>query len=693
MACCGLLTIISCLLVSSGSGNTLQAQMVGSSGLSYEEVPYPRFMLYTGLTGNGWPLVEPLVPAGQCPVTGAQCRYNSDCAGALCSASAPNPTSPDNPLRTDVVAQFARFPLIVMPPTPSNDNRTELLSAIRTDNPGTHIMAYTIPTAGDCAVHYSPDDESFWLHTWETIASIEPNPDPVDECDYTGPGRLWLQNGEVASSDDASYGINVNFAYRTDHGDGTYSYPMSEALATMFFDDLYVPGRLDGVFLDVFCSGIQWINNGLSSKIDYARAGYADAASFYSGWTAGTLAFTTKLRELIDANGGSDFPIVGNCGTAATTMQSITNGWMRENFPYQNGGTWYSNMYRWPTGGYLFDDASFRTPSINVITMYNTQYWLPYSTTALRKERFTLGSAALGNGYAVMTDSHTWPDNSPMHEWWYDEYAVDLPTGQSTSDAMKTGWLGFPKGDAYQMITAPATPDLIPAGTFEGGFNGWTTWADPATGSTFTWESGAGPDGNDAVRINVATASSDDWKATLASPTTAGSTFTMSAGVEYSVTFWAKADHQRPLSVSIRQGANTTVSQDLPVTTEWKQYQVTFTDASTHTGQSISLNFAADVGGVWVTNIHVNQGVTSVYRRDFDNGIVLVNPGQQAQTVVLEKPYRKILGTVDPATNDGSTVTQVALPGAAGNNLVGEALFLIDYDYIAPGTITDLNTQ
>jgi len=45
------------------------------------------------------------------------------------------------------------------------------------------------------------------------------------------------------------------------------------------------------------------------------------------------------------------------------------------------------------------------------------------------------------------------------------------------------------------------------------------------------------------------------------------------------------------------------------------------------TNQNIKLYFAADIGDTWVSDIHVNQGVTNVYRRDFDNGIVLVNPG------------------------------------------------------------------
>jgi hypothetical protein len=56
-----------------------------------------------------------------------------------------------------------------------------------------------------------------------------------------------------------------------------------------------------------------------------------------------------------------------------------------------------------------------------------------------------------------------------------------------------------------------------------------------------------------------------------------------------------------------------------------------------------------------------------VWRRDFDNGIALVNPkGNGAQTVTLEAPYIKIKGAQDPVTNNGQTVTTVTLKDRDG---------------------------
>ena len=55
-----------------------------------------------------------------------------------------------------------------------------------------------------------------------------------------------------------------------------------------------------------------------------------------------------------------------------------------------------------------------------------------------------------------------------------------------------------------------------------------------------------------------------------------------------------------------------------------------------------------------------------VWRRDFQNGVVLVNPTSSAKTVKLEPDLRKLAGNQDPAVNDGSAVGQVTLEAKDG---------------------------
>jgi len=54
------------------------------------------------------------------------------------------------------------------------------------------------------------------------------------------------------------------------------------------------------------------------------------------------------------------------------------------------------------------------------------------------------------------------------------------------------------------------------------------------------------------------------------------------------------------------------------------------------------------------------------WRRDFQYGVVLVNPGSSDQLIDLGGTFRKIKGTADPAFNSGGVVTQIRLPPRSG---------------------------
>ncbi|MGP0057054.1 MAG: putative glycoside hydrolase [Steroidobacteraceae bacterium] len=78
-------------------------------------------------------------------------------------------------------------------------------------------------------------------------------------------------------------------------------------------------------------------------------------------------------------------------------------------------------------------------------------------------------------------------------------------------------------------------------------------------------------------------------------------------------------------------------------------------------------------GVIWFDEYNVKLGLETspparsawqkgVYRRDFQNGIALVNPkGNGSQTVQLETNYRRISGTQDPVTNNGQVTNTVTL--------------------------------
>ncbi len=54
------------------------------------------------------------------------------------------------------------------------------------------------------------------------------------------------------------------------------------------------------------------------------------------------------------------------------------------------------------------------------------------------------------------------------------------------------------------------------------------------------------------------------------------------------------------------------------------------------------------------------------WRRDFENGIVVVNPGNKERLVDLHGIFKKIRGSIDPRFNDGSSISQIQLSKESG---------------------------
>ena len=79
---------------------------------------------------------------------------------------------------------------------------------------------------------------------------------------------------------------------------------------------------------------------------------------------------------------------------------------------------------------------------------------------------------------------------------------------------------------------------------------------------------------------------------------------------------------------------------------------------------------------------------TGVYRRDFANGIVLVNPaGNGVQTVSLGTSFRKLIGLIETAVNNGNIITSISLQDRDGIILMNPSAFP------AGNTVTGSNTD
>jgi hypothetical protein len=335
-------------------------------------------------------------------------------------------------------------------------------------------------------------------------------------------------------------------------------------------------------------------------------------------------------------------------------------------------------MFRDP-GGYFIDEARFRPPRHNYIYTGAEPHWAPYTANNARKVRFGLASASLGDGYGAFGNSSREISLSNYTGWWYDEYAVDLTTGRSSDRQAHTGWLGQPLGPASQIIWLGTSPDASSNPDFETDVTSGWSFAHGNTGATLTRDATTAATGSASARIYIPVLGDRDWRVNF---NTQGTIPVATRGV-YSATFWARSSVARSMPVVLQLAAGGEVARrNVDLTPVWKRYQVVLVSNGTGDGR---LNFflAGAVGHVWLDDVHLQEGVTHLWRRDFQNGIVLVNPSDAPLTVDLGRPFRRIAGTVDPAINDGLPATQVTIAGQ-------DARFLLGDDIRSPGPVLDL---
>lgn len=576
---------------------------------------YPRLALHARFYGNGYPFIDGGTRNG--------------------------------PLNPEVIQAAARHHEVTLGASPTSEYRPDLAAALRLARPDIRLYAYVIAQ-----------------HVWDAAD------DPDSLVDYITRYRRLVRglDGYLYNRAGGRYApANVNLAKR----DGLGRFVVAEGIVDLWQSVVLNSGLWDGMFLDQYCNGILWTQSPAES-IDFVRAGYPSAAAFDAAWLAATDTIASRLRRLA----GPDFLLVGNCGQG--TKYASFNGWMRENFPYQNGGTWYENMFREP-GGYFTDEANFRQPASNYIFSAAVVPSQPYASSATRKVRFGLGSAALGSGYGIYAPSDLDAITYPYHWWWYDEFAVNLRTGESDTTSAFTGWLGQPLGGPYQMIWVGTNPDAVTNPDFETDVTTGWQFAN-AVAATVTRDPSSSARGFSSARISVpAPAPYEYW----VSYSTTGR-LAVSAGQLYSATFWAKASVPFTLPVVAGiSGAGGVAMRSVAVDTTWRQYQVALVPSR---ADNVQLQFYVGLlqGELWLDDVHFQAGASSLWRRDFQNGTVLVNPASGAMTAPLERDFQRIRGLRDPVVNSGAVVTQVTVPAS-------DALFLIGRDLIPPAPVSDLH--
>jgi len=254
------------------------------------------------------------------------------------------------------------------------------------------------------------------------------------------------------------------------------------------------------------------------------------------------------------------------------------------------------------------------------------------------------------------------------YDHWFDEYAVninksskDYGTAILSNDLDESqvranvGWLGFPLGARYRIYDHVKFNDahnLIKNGSLEHNLNGWSANIRfKKYAVNFNKDKKTSAEGSasfHASPMNVY--SSGTQGAKIYAPAVK-----LKAGKQYTICFSAKASKLR---ASTLQFAN--MQQEFYFTTEWLKYVACFTaDASGEFSPTFLIG--QENSDIWLDAVYVFEGNADIFRRDFDNGIVIANATPDTVHIDLGGRFQRIKGTGQDPINDGSIIRKVRL--------------------------------
>jgi len=396
----------------------------------------------------------------------------------------------------------------------------------------------------------------------------------------------------------------------------------------------------DGLFLDNFWREISWAQPWLQLDSDCNPShqpagcdGVADSpAHLDAAWNATMRRFARRLRSDLDRIGRARSKSYALLSNGASDYFEALNGTMIENFPRGVPEPGNSHGYGWSRWmlqsrvGYLTPLYTGRPYSAGIVNAGwpGTSAAPARSDEFERHKRFTFASALLGDGFYSL-------DRAPTTHaalWWEPEYAP----GEESS-----GYLGMPRGSGKR-VRATTGANLIANGGFEAPFE--SPWSFQAAsglaGVRLDAQQFSG--GAPSVRIDITRADATFAVKLAFHPVR------VEAGRSYTLRFSARATTSQEVRIHL-------YSEDCPnarclgetrlwIGKSWKRYEYSFT--STGSADAGLDFFFGSPGTVWIDDVSLHPGDTSVFRRDFDRGIALVNATADTVTVDLGTTFQHL---------------------------------------------------
>jgi hypothetical protein len=409
----------------------------------------------------------------------------------------------------------------------------------------------------------------------------------------------------------------------------------------------------DGVFIDNVFVSASWFTQdiyGVPFQPDADNDGIADdPAVLDAAWRAGLMNQLRRIRELLPGailNGHAqdiDDP----------EMAAMFNGTsIGFDPPYViEGRISFAQMWQRYVGWLTTARAPRQTMVESALPLqigygydYEPESKMPPSTLAFARDyypymRFGLAFTLMGDGYFAHEIGDTWHGN----RWWYDELDFDL---------------GQPLGGAQFIGPGGGGPNLVSNGDFSNGTADWEMWVDTSDGGAATYRNDGG-----AARIDITAIPSGAWQIDFNQRDRA-----YTGGQGYTLTFRARADRARTLAVASQKGSPDWRSyglyDEVYLTTDWQTFSVPFTATETVTDARMQFFLGGATGTVWIDDVSITTRPADVLRRDYTNGIVLLNATNDYQTIQVGPGFRRLTGAQAPRHE---YIVDDASPGFSAN--------------------------
>ncbi|MBK8475651.1 MAG: hypothetical protein IPL39_04905 [Opitutaceae bacterium] len=258
---------------------------------------------------------------------------------------------------------------------------------------------------------------------------------------------------------------------------------------------------------------------------------------------------------------------------------------------------------------------------------------LEFARTCYPYMRWGLGVALMNDGYSMYEHG----DNYHGPDWWYDELDFNL---------------GYPLGPCQRLDlgTVPAT-DYFRNGGFDAALApAWTTWVNTNRGAvaSFTRDTTQAGTGAACCRVDIvepglgANGQIIEWDVRLDQ-----TNVEVIAGMAYDISFRARST-SGPHHVSVGAGTNWESGTGFEVGDTWRTYSSVVVGKVAAMNAIVSINFGAQTGTVWIDEVKLVQHQPHIYRRDFDNGTVILNGSKERQVIPVTGAYKRLGGTQAP---------------------------------------------